>query len=195
MKLGPSVEHLTRRLAECPEDFLAEPKLKKGGGPIEVAAVVADLLQDLGATERLTDAQAAAWEQARAAHRNRLRLVLVACWLCHDPWLEEARCYAPRVLRWLSEDLTALAEHGAAELFVSDPDRREELVRLLLAALELVPEGETPEQAADRLAALDSVERARVIRETREQEERARKLRAQMQAERARQAAARYVPE
>ena len=45
----------------------------------------------------------------------------------------------------------------AAERFVSDPERREELVRWVLARLGLRPAGESEHQAADRLSALDSV--------------------------------------
>ena len=45
---GPQLEALTRRLSECPSDFLAEPRTAKGGGQVEVAAVVFDLLGELG---------------------------------------------------------------------------------------------------------------------------------------------------
>jgi hypothetical protein len=83
----------------------------------------------------------------------------------------------------------------SAELFVSDGDRREELARALLDALGLLPAGETAPQAADRLRALSSVGRARVIGATRAQQQRARELREKMASEQARQAAARYSSE
>jgi hypothetical protein len=50
-------------------------------------------------------------------------------------------------------------------------------------------------QAADRLNALDSLERDRVIRETRAAEERAQKVREAMAKKKAEEAAARYSPE
>ena len=53
------------------------------------------------------------------------------------------------------------------------------------------PAGETPEQAADRLATLDSVTRARVETEARAAEERAREVRAALERQRAAEAAAR----
>lgn len=190
-----SVDALARRLAECPVDFLAEPRLRGKRGGVHVAAVVADLGEDLGSQERLSDAEAAVWEDGGAQERNFLRLTLVAAWLCRDPRLCEERSNAPPVKRWLSTGLRGMAEVVAADLFVTDPDRREELARSLCAALGRLPEGETPEQAADRLKALSCVERARVIRETRSQEERARRLREKMEAERAREAAARYSSE
>jgi hypothetical protein len=99
------------------------------------------------------------------------------------------------VRRWLLEGLPPLAAVVASELFVSDGDRREELARALLDALGLLPAGETQAQSADRLRALSSVERARVIEATRAQQQRARELREQMVSERARQAAARYSSE
>jgi hypothetical protein len=192
---GPRVEALTRRLAECPPELLAEPRCEGRPEGIHVAAVVSDLLEELGAPAPLDDGAAARWERAGAKERNLLRLTLVACWLSHDPWLRDAGRFAPAVEAWLAGGLAPLATLVSAEQFVADPDRREELCRLLLAALGVPPAGETAVQAADRLTELGSVERARVIRDTRAQQERGRKLREAMEAERARQAAARYAPE
>ena len=44
---GPPLEALTRRLAECPAEFPAEPVIG-GKGTVHVAAVVSDLVCDLG---------------------------------------------------------------------------------------------------------------------------------------------------
>jgi len=191
------IERLTRRLAECPQEFLAEPWSgpKDGDGLVRVAAVVSDLLTDLGLNDRLNPSEIKTWRPGKEPKRNRLRLVLVACWLCHDDDLVRAGCFGKAVKAWLHNGLAPLAGRVSAELFVTDPDRREELARLLLQALDLVPQGETPAQAADRLKSLDSVERDQVIRETRSQLERARKLRAAMESKRAQAAAARCTSE
>ncbi len=45
---GPPVEQLTRRLADTPEEFLAEPLRKNGQGRVSVGAVISDLLERLG---------------------------------------------------------------------------------------------------------------------------------------------------
>ncbi|HEY3449198.1 MAG TPA: hypothetical protein VGK67_22770 [Myxococcales bacterium] len=195
MREGPAIEALTRRLAECPREFLAEPRLRGKSEGVSVAAVVSDLLEDLGAPGPLSEKGAAAWEQPKSQDRNLMRLTLVACWLCHDRWFVEDRRLAEPARHWLGSGLRPLAELVAADLIVADPDRREELARLALSALELAPKGETVEVASDRLKALGSVERARIIREMRAKEEAARKLKAQMEAEAARQAAARYGSE
>jgi hypothetical protein len=195
VKPGLVVEALTHRLAACPPEFLAEPRVGRGRGTVHVAAVVNDLLQDLGGGERLNPEEERGLENAKPAGRNRLRLVLVGCWLSHDPWIRDAGGYGRLVRRWLVHGLDPLAPLAAADAFVADPDRREEMARLLLQALEVLPAGETPAQAADRLRTLSTVERAGVVRETRVQQERARELKRRMEEQRAQQAAARYSSE
>ncbi|MGC3999535.1 MAG: hypothetical protein QM767_19670 [Anaeromyxobacter sp.] len=195
MSAQVAVEALTRRLAECPEDFLREPRARGlPGGEIDVAAVVADLARDLG-LEPCPPQATARWAEAPAEARNVLRLTLIGAWLAHAPELRAAGALGPLVLAWLAGALPPLAALVAPEQFVVDQDRREELARSLLAAIGLLPAGETAAQAADRLQTLSTVERARLLRETRAQQERARQLREQLASERARQAAARYSSE
>jgi hypothetical protein len=194
MEEGPLLETLTRRLAECPADFLAEPRDESGKGAIHVAAVVYDLVRDLGGAP-LTDKEASAFElqsKRPRAEVNRLRVVLVACWLLYDPWFRSRGRFAQEARPFLSGGLDELAAIAQAGQLVADADRREELARLCLKALGLRPAGETAEQAEDRLATLDSVERSRVIREARAAEERARKIREEMARKAAEEAAAVY---
>ncbi|HXG64290.1 MAG TPA: hypothetical protein VNO70_04225 [Blastocatellia bacterium] len=189
------LETLTHRLAECPADFLAEPRDRSGRGQVYVAAVVSDLLRDLGGSP-LTRIEAAAFEfmpkgQARA-DRARLRTILIASWLLHDPWFISQGRFARQAYYLLLNGLTELSSHVDPALFVSDPDRREELARVCLKGLGLRPAGETVSQAEDRLTTLDSVERARVVREARAAEERARQIREAMARKAAEEAAATY---
>lgn len=193
--MTPAIEALTRRLSECPPEFLGEPRLKGRPEGVHVAAVVSDLLDDLGDSSALADSEVVNWDQAPTSDRNWLRLTLVTCWLCHDRWLREERAHGANVKAFLLKELRPLAKVVNAELFVNDPDRREELARALLVALKLQPAGESETQATDRLRSLSSVERARVVAETQVQAERARKLREKMQAEAAQQAASRYSSE
>jgi hypothetical protein len=191
---GPLLESLVRRLAECPVEFLAEP-LVGSVGVIHVAAVVSDLLRDLGGAA-LTAKQAGPFQPAdRKKHRNRLQTVLVACWLLHDSWFLQQRRFVPAVQRFLYEGLDSLAALVPASRLATDPDRREEFARLALRALGLRPAGETAAQAEDRLTTLSSVERQRVIHEATVAEERSRKVREAMAKKAAEEAAAKYMRE
>jgi hypothetical protein len=191
---GPVLESLTRRLAACPAEFLAEPRIGPAG-VVEVAAVVADLARDLGGPVP-TPAQLALFQPKNARQfRNWLSVVLIACWLLHDDWFRRHGGLAPHALDFLTGSLTQVAALSQAPRFVDDPDRREELARLALRHLGLRPAGETEAQAADRLSTLDSAERDRVQRAARHAEERAQAIRAAMAKQAADEAAAQYSRE
>ncbi|EIC20344.1 hypothetical protein [Thiorhodovibrio frisius] len=187
---APLLDGLTRRLAETPTVFLAEPRIGRRG-QLEVAALVTDLLLALGG-DLLTPTQAAAYTPKDKGERNRARLVAICCWLLHAECFRQRSELAAPIATLLQSGLDELAALIDAGRFVSDPERREELVRRVLSQLDLRPAGESEHQAADRLSALDSVERERVLRDTRArlEAERVRKLKKQMQARQAREAAA-----
>jgi len=183
---GPLLETLTRHLAECPTEFLAEPRIGPQG-QVHVAAVVADLVRALHG-EALTPLESAAFQSTNPKRdRNRLRLTLIGCWLLHAEWFRASgqRPAPAAILNFLTTDLSELAHSVKAEASITDPDRREELARLCLKAFELRPSGETEVQAQDRLATLNTTERQRVIKAAQEAEKRAQEIRDEM----ARQAA------
>jgi hypothetical protein len=194
MEEGPLLETLTRRLAECPADFLAEPCDKQSKGDVYVAAVVYDLIRELGGAP-LTEKQLEAFEFRKSQakeDRRRARVVLVASWLLYDNWFRYRGRFASMAYEFLANKLNDVAATVPASAFVSDPDRREELTRLCLNALGLRPAGETEAQAEDRLTTLDSVERVRVVREAREAEARAQRIREEMARKAAEEAASVY---
>jgi len=185
---APPIALLTRRLAETPPDFLP------GSDSPDIRAVVFDVLRDLG--HPAPRPQDLSWLRGGEAPENKpgagqraSELALVCAWLLADPGLVAAGAVdhrlGQRAVAWLAADLAELAAVAAAEAFVRDEDRREELARLCLAGLDLLPEGETADQMEDRLSAVSSVARARVVAAAREKLQAAR-LEAQREAERAR---------
>lgn len=185
---GPSLAALMHRLSECPAEFLAEPR-RQSRGKIEVAAIVGDHFRAMGLLPQDLLDLAQFQYNGKPANANRLRLAAVTAWLLNDDSLRLRPELGQAMATLLSDGLETLAPVIRAEAAVADPDRREELVRFCLKSLGLRPQGETEAQAADRLTALDSVERSRVVRETREAEARAREVR-QMMARRAAEEAA-----
>ncbi len=190
---GPQLEHLTRRLTETPVDFLAEPRVGKNG-LVQVDAVVADLLRELGGIPHAREMATFAGFDAKK-DRNRLATTLLLAWLLGDEWFRGAQTSPQAVLAVLGSAPAELAAQTAARSFVSDPDRREELVRVLLARLDLRPAGETTAQAQDRLTSISATERERFIAASRAAEERARAIRAALAKKAAEESADKYTRE
>ncbi len=194
---GPPLETLTRRLAETPGDFLAEPWTgDHAAGTVHVPAVVHDLLTRLGGPPPPPPAggpDALALDESQR-DRPRLALTLLLCWLLDDDWFHRTRPAPADLLPLLGEQAAELSRVPAAR-FVTNPDRREELARLTLARLGARPAGETAAQAQDRLTALSSVERARVLRAARAAEERARAVREALAAKAAQESADKFTRE
>lgn len=187
---GPLLETLIRRIAETPEEFLAEP-YAGGVGRVHTAAVVSDLLGMLGHDARVGDLAPFAGNDRR--ERNRLGLTLVLAWLFADEWFVRTPPDMPALLTVLGTTAGELAEYVAAPKLVADPDRREELARVALARIGLRPAGETIAQAQDRLMTLSSAERQRVMRASRAAEERARGIREALARKAAQESADKYT--
>lgn len=173
---GPPLESITRRIAETPAEFLLAPRIGTAGD-VHVPAVVYDTLRQLGISIPLPDLAVFAGRDPKT-DRTRLSIALLACWTLADEGLRSASSDLPSVLVLLRDDAGELATHSTAAKITQDPDRREELARLVLARLNLRPAGETLAQAQDRLTTLSSAERARILKASRQAEERASAIRA-----------------
>lgn len=174
-KLGPLLESLTHRLAETPVEFLAEPRIG-AAGRVAVAALVNDVLLLHGA--RATEAELRQFHgNSIKADRNRLALVMITAWLVADEWFATSGLQQTVVCQMLAEVPAELAPATPAHNFVNDPDRREELARVVLARFGYRPAGETETQASDRLSGISGTERRRLLEASRAAERRAREIR------------------
>jgi hypothetical protein len=174
-RIGPILEVLTRRLAETPPDFLDEPRIG-ASGHIFVPALVNDLLRLHGARAQAATLVRFHGKDVKSEH-NRLALVMIVAWLLADDWFVAAGIRQEDILRVLIDAVAELASVTSPHKFVTDPDRREELARVVLARLNYRPAGETVTQATDRLVGLSSMERRRLLEASRAAEERARAIR------------------
>lgn len=172
---GPIIEALTRRLAETPADFLDEPRIGNSGS-VFVAALVNDGLRMLGNVSTGVGLECFD-DTTTKVDRNRLALTMIVVWLLTDEWFVKRTVSQEQALHVLTEAVTELAATTAAQKFVSDPDRREELARVVLARLDYRPEGETLAQAKDRLSSISGMERRRLEQASRASEQRARAIR------------------
>ena len=194
---GPPLEVLTHRLADCPPEFLAVPRIGNNG-ELYVAALVSDMLEDVAGiplpgvwVRAFLNTTLDPSGPAVNAERNRLSCTAVATWLLAEPALKQHNG-ADAILRFLVQDVAELSQLTTAAKLIGDAERREELARLALASMGLRPAGESETQAKDRLETVSSVMRNRVIRETRAAQERAQAIRDAMRKKAADEAAAKY---
>ncbi|HTN77169.1 MAG TPA: hypothetical protein VL096_18040, partial [Pirellulaceae bacterium] len=188
---GPQLEQLLHRLAECPPEFL---ELSEGHSPpgADVIAIVCDLARSMSG-DSCPERENAALTKIRNGSEPQRKLISVICWLLHDEWFRRQSELVPALWKLLtSEELERLAALVRPDRFIHDPDRREELVRISLAAFGWRPQGESLAMAADRLTQLDSAERDRVLRSTAAAERRAREIREAMARKQALESASRY---
>ncbi len=190
---GPLLEALTHRLAECPPEFLLPAGTKRRDAEfVDFIAVVADHFRALDGQEIVELVPTLANSAETDARRQ---LILISVWLLHDEWFLGEPSLAAAMWSLFCDGLSTLADLVPAAEFTRDADRREELVRVCLKHLGLRPRGESVAQAMDRLNTLDSIERLRVLRDTRAAEARARLVRQQMARKAAEAAAVRYGAE
>jgi hypothetical protein len=123
---------------------------------------------------------------------------LLFAWLLADPWFHRfagKRVSQKRVWSTFTTLAVAHAAESSAVQWHGDPKRREEIVRSMLATLELIPEGETEAQADDRLTRVSSAQRKRLLAAAREAEARAEVVREALAAKAAQEAADKYTRE
>lgn len=193
---GPSLASLMHRLGECPPEFL-DATMPEERGRETTIAILRDVFFEF--TPWNPYAPANPWirrlHQAPASEtEQRYRGLLgVVAWLLHDDWFRSHPESSAKAWDWLrSAPFRLLSELVRPHTFLSDMDRREELVRLCLAAMHLRPQGESIDQAVDRRTTLDSVERSRVMAATIAAERRAREIRDAMAAKAAQESASRF---
>lgn len=188
---GPVLENLTHRLADTPADFLAPP-LCGGAGEVHVAALVNDLLF-LHGSRASAQALAPFASSDAPGDANRLALTMILVWLLADECFVHAGCAPGRLLAILFEQAAELADGTSAHAFVHDPERREELARIALAHLDMRPDGESAEQAADRLSAISGSERRKLVAATRAAAQRSREVREALARKAAQEAADKWT--
>jgi hypothetical protein len=192
-KEGPPLESIIRRIAETPAEFMLAPRIGEAGD-VHVPAVVNDTLKRLGIAIPVRNLAIFAGRDPKT-DRVRLSITLLACWTIADESLRPASSKLADVMVLLRDDASELAAHTTAAKIVQDADRREELARLALARLGLRPAGETLAQAQDRLTTLSSAERARLLKASRQAEERASTIRAALARKAAEESADKWTRE
>lgn len=184
---GPALAVLQRRLAETPDLILQADE-----NAVPTLALVHDLLWRHYPSLHVRHLVNYSGVSARNGWYAITRLL---CWLLGDAAFDGHDLAFDKLQRLLTEGARELQASGAAHHYVQQADRREELIRMTLAQLDLRPAGETLAQAQDRLAAVSAGERGRVIEAARQAELRAREIREALARQAAQEAADKWSRE
>ncbi|MEW6709674.1 MAG: hypothetical protein AB1403_07610 [Candidatus Riflebacteria bacterium] len=186
---GPTVSELIHHIKQCPEEFL-RPPVFKGKGEIFTLALVNDTWRKLLGEPTSIHGITIGADQRSVAE---LALMQICCWAIDHSFFRQTG--PDWFKKFICEALTPIAPLVKTELWVKDEERAEELARLLLQACGALPKGETEAEAQDRLAAVDTIKRLKVIEESRAAMERAREIKRKMAEAKAREAANVYSRE
>jgi len=200
MNEGPALQALMQRVSKIPADFFIAPMSKMNGGgkvqEVSMPALIADLIYDMGGAFPQPDSLTSFLLNSKKDNQNYLHLVAICCYLFYFEWFLEKGINSRKVLEFLkSKKLVRLSQQIDYREFINDMERREELTRFCLMAVQLYPLGENTVLAKDRLATLDSIERQRIMKKSRKALEQARELREAMARRKAHEAASKMSRE
>lgn len=177
---GPKITELHHRLTSCPRS------LQENAVPEHFLAVIHDTVYNKDT--QFTFAQLSPFTHNKDQRHWYTASMLIAYFLA-DPCFRDIHITRFRLLHLLEHTAQELASAGTNSTYVNDVDRREEFIRVVLTALGLRPKGETENQAEDRLQAVSSLERQKVLQASIAAEERAHKLRVALSRKKAQEAA------
>ncbi len=197
-KKNITVLELTKWLSEIPNFFLTIPKMdndsnnENKNGKKEFAEVcpnVKSIISDLyyNISNSFTDIDKLNFLSLSYSDKNEnyLRVVLMVAYLFSNDLFKGEGDFAERMVSFLKEEkfkkLSDLVKYD--DLFL-DSDRKEELVRFVLQYLEILPINESENYFLDRLEAIDSIKRAEVVEKSRLVQERAKKIREEIERKR-----------
>lgn len=199
---GPPIESLIDRLIAIPEEFI-NGSLKAETG-LSLPALINDLLLDNGGKtlnddeiKKIMSEKKTGGTGSKMKKNNYHDLAAILCYIYEDRFFTDKKGNAELIKKFLlSDQLAELSDAADSAIeFISDPDRREEICRRALDALNYFPLGENEKNSADRLLTLDSVERKKILIKTVEAQKRAKEIHDAMMQKEAEEAASKMSRE
>ena len=189
---GVQIHGLMRRLGECPEElYLYSGKEKPGLVPL---AIVQDLFYYLGGSS-LDPKVREELRQMQHARPAETAFVLLGCYLLSDSFFRDRSELLDGTQKLLLQGFGELAGLASARDFVMNTDRREEMTRLCLRYLNLLPDGESSLQAKNRWESLDTVRIVALMQKAADLRRRQEELRKAMERKAAEEAASKWSRE
>lgn len=180
--------NLTYHLKRCPETLLQRFGINPGEVlPTEI--FVKDIYRKIQGDFNVADSELPSLPSIWEVEENHLFSIQIGCWLFSYPYFNQNPTLLPKIHEFLYYDLAEVCEYVKYRDWINDDDRTEEFVRLALKRCDILPSGETAESASNKLEALDTIRRQKVLNETNQSLERIKEIRRAMAEKKAREAA------
>ncbi|WP_207534808.1 hypothetical protein [Desertivirga arenae] len=178
---------LLSHLKGCPEVFLEQPV--ENPVSINTHALVADCFRMVSGDFLLDNNAIPSTKELNDLDGNIIPAIRIGCWLFSHSIFEGKPELLPAIRLFMFQKLPVLAPLVEKMQWLEDEDRTEEFVRLALRCCEILTDRETQIQAEDRLDALDTIKRQKVLKESSGAFERMMEIRRKMAEQKAREAA------
>ena len=123
---------------------------------------------------------------------NHWRAIHISIWLLSHRNFINSALIEDKLYNFWFEELSEASLYVKFKEWISDDERAEEMVRLLLHCCEIIPDGENQDEAADKLSSLSSADRQKVLKQSYEAHERIMNIKREMAEKKAREAANTY---
>lgn len=123
---------------------------------------------------------------------NHWRAIHISIWLLSHQNFINSAFIEDKLYNFWFEELSEASLYVKFKEWISDDERAEEMVRLLLHCCEIIPDGENQDEAADKLSSLSSADRQKVLKQSYEAHERIMNIKREMAEKKAREAANTY---
>lgn len=189
MKDKKDLYTLLHHLRNCPPEF---PQLTNELGLMNyTVALIYDVYRGIYGDftvphDKLPSLNDFSW---RYYGENECRSIQIGTWFFTYPLFQNQPSLAEGIKTFLLNKLPALSVFVNYQQWLDDEDRAEEFVREALQCCDILIDGETLEEAQDRLDALSTLKRQKVLKETNESMERMKAIRQKMAEQKAREAA------
>lgn len=175
---------LLHHLKNCPIEFIQVPE---GSSKAVTKALLSDFFRSMSndfEEDKHLNALLGQMNFPEEAYRS----IRIGVWFLHQPIFQNELLFEG-TSSFLFERLPLLSKHVKSELWLEDEDRAEEFVREALWCCQVFVDGESLDEAQDRLDALSTTKRLKVLEETNAPLLRMKAIRQAMAEQKAREAA------
>ncbi|MCK8142386.1 hypothetical protein MW871_10835 [Flavobacterium sp. I-SCBP12n] len=185
------VFELVTHVRKCPDLFFKSSSFLAKEG-LNSIALLCDTYRTVSGNFLNTIFKIPSGDHLKAIGENHWRAIHISTWLLSHQDFKNASFAEEKLYDFWFEELRHASPYVKFNEWVSDDERAEEMVRLLLNCCQILPNGENPEEAADKLSSLNSAERHNVLKKSYKANERIMDIKRQMEEKRAREAANTY---